>query len=268
MNAKLDTGRVFERVFSFYGSQFTLLIPAALVLFVPVAVINALLLKEGGLLLLVSAAVGLVASFWYQGMVVEATRDILDGRRDQTIGSLFRSAAPFIGPLLAVGVLAGIAIAIGLLLLIVPGLILITIWAVVVPVIVVERAGVFEAFGRSRELVRGNGWRVFGVIVVLFLVAIVFGGLVRGIIGGLTDESFVGYAIADAIVNVLIVPLTALAATVVFVELRRLKGQPLLEEGPAPLPPQEPAPPDTRTEAAPPEPQDAPPPSGPEAPPR
>jgi hypothetical protein len=241
MNAKLDTGRVFGRVFSFYGSQFTLLIPAALVLFVPVALLNGLLLSGGrGVLeLLLTVAISTIASYWFQGMVVEATRDILDGRRDQTIGSLFSSAAPFIAPLIAVGILAGIAIAIGLLLLIVPGLILITIWAVVVPVIVIERTGVFGSFGRSRELVRGNGWRVFGVIVVLFLLAIVFGGLVRGIVGAATDDSFVGYVIGDAIVNVLVVPLSALAATVLFVELRRLKGDPLLEEAagaPGPLP--------------------------------
>ena len=49
--------------------------------------------------------------------------------------------------------------------MIVPGLILITIWAVVAPSIVVEDKGVFEAFGRSRELVRGNGWKVFVAII-------------------------------------------------------------------------------------------------------
>ena len=40
MNAKLDTGRVFERIFQIYREQFTLLIPAALVLFIPVAILN------------------------------------------------------------------------------------------------------------------------------------------------------------------------------------------------------------------------------------
>ena len=68
-------------------------------------------------------------------------------------------------------------------------------------------------------------------------------------------------------------PLTALAATVVYVELRRIKGEPLAEDAgaqaPAPLPPQEPAPAATQTQAPPPEPQDAPPQTnGPEAPPR
>jgi hypothetical protein len=270
MNAKLDTGRVFERIFSFYGSQFTLLIPAALLLFIPVAIINGLLLSEGGnaLGVLISALLGVVATYWYQGMVVEATRDILDGRRDQSIGSLFSSAAPFIVPLLLAGILAGIGVAIGFLLLIIPGLFLITIWAVIVPVIVIERAGVIESFGRSRELVRGSGWQVFGVIVVLFLVLFIIRAALQAIIGGISDESFVGYALADLISNVLFVPLTALAATVIYVELRRVKGEPLPEaDAPPPLPPQQGAPPATQVHGGPPEPSDAPPQAGPEAPP-
>ena len=282
MNAKLDTGRVFERIFSFYGSQFTLLIPAALVLFLPVAIVNGLLLSSGGFLLaLVSSALSLIATYWYQGMVVEATRDILDGRRDHTIGSLFSSAAPFIGPLLVVGILAGIGIAIGFVLLIIPGLFLLTIWAVIVPVIVIERAGVLESFGRSRELVRGSGWQVFGVIVVIFLVSFIVRAIIGGIVGGISDDSFVGYAIADLIVNVLLVPLSALAATVMYFELRRVKGDPLAEEAgtASPLPPQDSPPPATHVSERPPEPSDAPPqaggpeapgppPAGPQAPPR
>jgi hypothetical protein len=266
MNAKLDTGRVFQRIFSFYGSQFTLLIPAALLLFIPIALLNGLLLSSGGLLLgLLAGALSLIATFWYQGMVVEATRDILDGRRDQTIGSLFSSASPFIAPLIAVGILAGIGIAIGLVLLIIPGLFLITIWAVIVPVIVVERAGVFDSFGRSHQLVKGSGWQVFGVII-------------NAIIGGISDDSFAGYAISDLIVNVLLVPLSALAASVMYFELRRVKGDALPEDSgaPSPLPPQEGPPPATHVSERPPEPSDAPPqqggpeapPAGPQAPPR
>lgn len=271
MNSKLDTGRVFERIFSFYGSQFTLLISAALVLFIPVALLNGLLLATGGVLVaLLSAAVSLIATFWYQGMVVEATRDILDGRRDHTIGSLFSSAAPFIAPLIAVGIVAGIGIAIGFVLLIIPGLFLLTIWAVIVPVIVVERAGVFDSFGRSRELVRGSGWQVFGVIVVIFLVSFIVRAVIGAIVGSVSDDSFAGYAVVDLIVNVLLVPLSALAATVMYFELRRVKGQPLAEEAGAPsLPPQEGQPPATHASERPPEPSDAPPQGGgPEAPPR
>jgi hypothetical protein len=238
MNTKLDTGRVFERVFQIYGEQFTLLIPAALLLFIPVAILNGIVLTGGGVLAaLITAAISVIATYWYQGMVVEAVVDILDGRRDHTVGSLFSSASPFIWPLFAAGVLAGIGIAIGLILLIVPGLFLLTIWAVIVPVIVVEKSGVLDSFGRSRGLVRENGWRVFGVIVVLFLLQAVVGGILQAVAGSITD-SFAGYAVADLIVRTLIVPLSAIAATVMFVELRRIKGEPLAEDTtaePAPL---------------------------------
>lgn len=279
MNAKLDTGRVFERIFSLYGSQFTLLIPVALVLFLPVALLSGLVSSSvaGILAAFLTFLLSIVAGYWYQGIVVEATRDILDGRRDHTIGSLFSSAAPFIGPLFVVGVLAGIAITIGLFLLVIPGLFLLTIWAVIVPVIVIERAGIFDSFGRSRELVRGSGWQVFGVLVVLFLISAVVGGVLGAIVGGFSDESFIGYAIANLLSSVLLAPLSALAATVIYVELRRIKGDPLIEdEAPSPLPRQEGAPLATNVSERPPEPSDAPPqaggreapPAGPQAPPR
>ena len=75
MNAKLDTGRVFERIFEIYREQFTLLIPAALILFIPVAILNGLVQTGGGALAaLATAAISLIASYWYQGMVVEAVR--------------------------------------------------------------------------------------------------------------------------------------------------------------------------------------------------
>jgi hypothetical protein len=232
MNAKLDVGRVFSQIFRIYGQQFALLIGGALAVFVPVAIINGLLYDEGGFVLtLIANAVALVASYLYQGMVVEAARDILDGRRDQSIGGLFRSAGAVVGTLIVVGILAGIAIAIGFVLLIIPGLILITIWAVIVPVVVIERAGVFEAFGRSRELVKGNGWQVFGVLVLLFIATFVIQVLIAAILGGIFDSVF-GFALGVLITSLLMAPLTALAASVIYFELKAIKGEPVLATGP------------------------------------
>jgi hypothetical protein len=236
MDAKLDIGRVFSQIFRIYGQQFALLIGGALAVFVPVAIINGLLYDSGGFFLTVIAnAVALVAGYLYQGMVVEAARDILDGRRDQSIGGLFRSAGAVIGTLIVVGILAGIAIAIGFVLLIVPGLILITIWAVVVPVVVIERTGVLEAFGRSRELVRGNGWQVFGVLILLFIAAFIVQILIAAILGGIFDSVF-GFALGILITSLLLSPLTALAASVIFFELKAIKGEPVLATGPGGVP--------------------------------
>ncbi len=240
MNGKLDTARVFERIFEIYRDQFTLLIPAALVVFVPVAIISGVIYAgDVGILgALIVAAIGTIATYWFQGMVVEAARDILDGRRDHTVGSLARSAATVIGPLLVAGILAGIGIGIGLLLLIVPGLFLLTIWAVLAPVIVVERRDALAAFGRSRELVRGNGWQVFGVILVLFLLQFLVTAVIQALANSVAD-SVVGYSLADLIVRLLVAPLSALAAAVLFFELKAIRGEPVLAEGegesPAPV---------------------------------
>jgi hypothetical protein len=279
MNQKLDVARVFERIFAIYKDQFTLLIPAALVVFVPVALISGLIYAGdvsiiGGLIV---AAIATIATYWFQGMVVEAARDILDGRRDHSIGSLVQSVTPVIGPLIIAGILAGLGIGIGLLLLIVPGLFLLTIWAVIAPVIVIERRGAIDSFGRSRELVRGHGWQVFGVIVVLFLIQFIITAVLNAVANSVSD-SFVGYTISDLIVRILVAPFTALAAAVLFFELKAIRGEPVLGTGaggqvtpgeqpaggPAPTPaePAAPAPP-PGPEAPPPGSQAPPPPGGP-----
>jgi hypothetical protein len=238
MNGKLDVARVFERIFRIYRDQFTLLIPAALLVFVPVAIINGIVYAgdvslAGVLLILV---IGTIASYWFQGMVVEAARDILDGRRDYEVSTLLRSAAPVIVPLFLAGVLAGLAFLIGFLLFVIPGLIVLTFFAVVAPVIVIERPGVIDAFRRSIELVRGTALQVFGVIVVLFLLQFIVGAVIQAIANDIAD-SFVGYAVADLLVRLLVAPLSALAAAVMYFELKSLHSEPVPAAPPAPPPP-------------------------------
>jgi hypothetical protein len=271
MTERLDIGGVLSRVFQYYGQQASLLLPAALLVFIPVAVINGVLRTEGGILVALCAAViGLIGTYWFQGMVVEAVRDMQDGVRDFDLGGLFRSVLPVLATLIGAGVLAGIAIGIGLILLIVPGLILLTIWAVLAPVIVVERTGVFDAFGRSRALVKNSGWQVFGVIVLLFIIQFIASLVLTGIAIAITD-SFVGYAVAQLIANVFIAPLAALASATMYFELRRLHGEapvsaaagpPTEAAPPAPAPGTPPPPPPPPSGGARP-PGSVPPPSGP-----
>jgi hypothetical protein len=145
-----------------------------------------------------------------------------------------------LGPLIVAGILAGIGIGIGLLLLIVPGLFLLTIWAVLAPVIVIERKDAMSSFGRSRELVRGNGWQVFGVIVVLFILQFVVTAVIQALANSISD-TVVGFSLADLIVRLLVAPLSALAAAVLFFELKALRGEPVLAAGPEVAAPAAPA---------------------------
>jgi ABC-type multidrug transport system fused ATPase/permease subunit len=237
MNRKLDVGGTLSQIFSTYGSQAGVLLPVAFGLFLIVAVVNGIL--AGGVLVLVGFAVSIVAGTLYQGMVVGLVRDVQDGRRDSSVGDLIDAAWPVVLPLIGVGILAGIAIAIGFVLIVVPGLILLTIWAVVAPVIVIERKGVMGSFGRSRELVRGNGWQVFGVIFVVFLITAVV-GIILGLIGAGVSDSLGARILFNLIASTLTAPITALAAATIYFRLLAIKGESV--EPPAapaaPLPPQ------------------------------
>jgi hypothetical protein len=223
---RLDIGGVIGETFRTYGAQAGLILGAAFIIFLPIAIIDGFIENQGGFLLgLVGSIVSIVGTYWFQGMVVQAVRDIQDGRRDFSLGELFSSVQNVVGTLIVVGILAGIGIAIGLVLIIVPGLILLTIWAVVGPAVVIDRPGVFGAFRRSRELVRGHGWAVFAVIVFFFILIAIGRGLIAALAGTIS-ETVVGYAVASLVGNLLLAPLGALAASVLYFHLRRLHGEP------------------------------------------
>jgi len=142
---------------------------------------------------------------------------VRDGHADLSIGQTVNEALPFIAPVAGASILAGIAITIGLLLLIVPGLFLITIWAVFVPVIIIERSGALASFGRSRELVRGHGWHVFWTLVMVYIIM-----LVANIILGLIFSALphvLGEGLSSVISGTLISPFLAIVVTLVYYRL-------------------------------------------------
>jgi hypothetical protein len=229
---QIEPGRVIGEAFQTYQAHAGALLGGAVIVIGIAGVINGLLgMSESLVLILLGVLIGLAAGFLYTGYVVKLVQDVRDGRRDFSVGELFSNAAPYVGTLVLNGILAGIAIAIGFVLIIVPGLILLTIWAVIAPSIVIEDKGVFEAFGRSRELVRGNGWQVFGAIVLAFLIVIAV-GLVAAIIGASIGDA--GYVILQAVANVLTAPVAALVSSILFFDLGGGHGTATGPEPPVP----------------------------------
>jgi hypothetical protein len=206
---------VVSRIWELYKDQSAVLIGTAVCLYALQFVIYLLLPGAAGFAL---ALLFWALSILYQGMVVKLVQDVQDGRRDHSIGDLLRSVEPVFWPLVAVSILFGLGVGLGFVLLIVPGLLLLVIWSVVAPVTVLERPGVFAAFGRSRTLVRGNGWNVFGVIVLVFLTVVV----VSVAVGIATDSlGAVGRSLVQWAVNAALAPVTALSASVLYFELRQ-----------------------------------------------
>jgi hypothetical protein len=196
----------------------------ALVVFVIVAAIGivlALLLGWFGALL--GAIVSFIGWYWLQGALIEAVSDVRDGKADLSVSETFSRVQPRLGSILGAGILLAIGIAIGFVLLIIPGLFLLTIWVAVIPAIVLEGRGIGESFGRSHDLVRGNGWNVFGVIILTILLLIAVGLVVGLVLSPLAD--WLASLIQQAVSSLVIGPFVVTVWTLVYYRLKALEDE-------------------------------------------
>jgi hypothetical protein len=220
---------VLEEAWRMYRAHAVHLLAIAFVIYLATAVIVGLLSLAGSFVgALLGAIVELFAAFLLQATLIKAVQDVRDGRADLSVGETVSAATPYLWPVAAASIIAGIAITVGLFLIIVPGLILITIWAVIVPVIVLERSGALSSFGRSQQLVRGNGWHVFGTLVLLFIILIVVNFLLGLVFVALPIVWRNG--ISTVISGTLIAPFIALVVTLIYY---RLTGAEAGTPGPA-----------------------------------
>lgn len=174
---------------------------------------------SGTLGLAIALGLGLLLRTAYAGML--AALVCLPGDHT-TAGPLWSSIRPVLSSLIWVTLL--VAACIGLTLItIIPPLILMTIWAVVVPVIVVERQGVIGSLRRSRELVRGHGWRVFGFLICTALITILFGllGLVVALPFG---NGIIGVMVGNFLLVCIAFPLLLGGPVALYQELVRIEG--------------------------------------------
>jgi hypothetical protein len=212
------TSGVISEAWGLYRQHWQHLVPIAAVVYVGVAVVTLVLSAVVPVLgALVGAVLSIVGIFWVQGALTRAVQDLRDGRADLSVAETFRSVGNKVGPIAGASILAALGIAIGFLLFIVPGLFLITIWSLIVPVIVLEHARALESFGRSRGLVRGNGWNVFGVVILTFLILALFGVLLGVLLSPLSPE--LQNLVSNVVSGALTAPFTALTWTLVYYRL-------------------------------------------------
>ncbi len=165
----------------------------------------------------VGAVIAVVGYFWVQAALVETVNDVRDGRADRTIGETYSAVRHRLVAATIAGVLGAIGIGIGLVLLVVPGLYLLTIWSMLIPVVVIERRSAGESFTRSREIVRGNGWSVFGLVIVTFLTAGVISAVIRALF--LPLPGFLDVWLGSVVAHSLTVPFAAAALTTAYFHL-------------------------------------------------
>lgn len=222
---------VLSESWQLYKTHARHLLTISFIVYVITAVVSALLREIGGAFgLLLADLITLIAVYLLEAALVKAVQDVRDGRVDLSVGQTFSAATPFLGPVAIASILAGIAIVIGLILIIIPGLFLITAWCLIVPVIVLEGTGTFGSFGRSWQLVKSNFWNVFGTLVLVFIILFAVEIVLAVILVAL--PTFLTNFLATVIGGTLVAPFIAVVATLMYFRLSAVNvGSPVMAGG-------------------------------------
>jgi hypothetical protein len=237
---KIDIGRVMQRGFAAIGSNAAAFFLAAIMLVgLPTVVMNYLMLGQVeavaanpgdpafwstyAALILVS----ILTTYLLQAAVVRSTILDLSGRPID-FGSSLAAALMLLLPIIGLAIVSGIAIGLGFLLLVVPGVILYLMWSVAVPVLVEERRGVFGSLSRSAELTKGSKGRILGLIVIYSIFSSMISAVVSLFSGaGMTGTGEIAspllFAVLAGVTGVVNGVVMAAMLASLYVELRTVK---------------------------------------------
>lgn len=181
---RVSIGRIFRRAFSALGRSPVLIVGLALILggvpSLALRYIAGILIAGGPLnagsasiyrlleLLLVSMPFSMAVSSLAHAAITRATVSAIEGRTS-SFGECLETALAVFLPIFAMSIVSTIAVGLGLILLVVPGVVLYLIWSVALPALVIERIGIFEALRRSAVLTKGAKWQILGISLIFLL---------------------------------------------------------------------------------------------------
>ncbi|ATY09740.1 hypothetical protein CU254_04120 [Amycolatopsis sp. AA4] len=157
--------------------------------------------------------------------------------RPVDFGSAMREAAPRLLPLLAVTVLYALATIVAAAFCLLPAVLPYVFWSLTGPALVLERGTIGQAFTRSRQLVSGMFWRVFGVLLLAGVIGWIISAIISvpfsigsGAFSGLfnpqatlpkvTTGDLVLQSVGKVIAETIVMPFTALVTVVLYIDQR------------------------------------------------
>ena len=165
--------------------------------------------------LIVTAVISVIISAVLQAAILRAAAPATIGDPVDPQES-YRFGFKRLGSVILVSLLVGLAVAGGLILLVIPGLIFLIFLSVSVPVLIVENRRGRAALSRSWNLVKGHFWHAVGVIIVAGIIT----GIVGGIIGSIGGDVWVVRWIFSSIGTIITAPFTALVSVLLYLDLR------------------------------------------------
>lgn len=225
----------YVRIWRTYRGWASSLIGLALVVFVPLGLLDALTvsieienfdLDSGIKVATVALAIGaitmtgLLGEIFFSGAIaISLTHP--HGERPPSPREIATRVK--YGRLILVDIAFVLIVAAGLILGFVPGLLAFVFLSLAGPAVEIEERSASGALARSFQLVRGNFWLVFWVVVPIEVAGDAIGSGVAAGVHGLLGRTFVATWLAESLSNVVLSPFFAVAAVLLTVELIGLK---------------------------------------------
>jgi hypothetical protein len=229
-------GRVVSRTFGACGRNLVTFLLVALLFMLPAMAVDfyvgtpnyiAAGTAKGWMFGVLAALPQFICPYLLAAALVKATITDLNGERPSLGSALSNGFALFL-PVLVLTVMSLLGVMLGTLLLVVPGLMLMTGWSVVVPVRVTEHTGIMQTFGRSWDLTSGYRWKIFGLLVMYIIVIFLLSFVTRLISGvslaqAATAMGGIPYISLMWLNSVIVGLLSAVGAAAIYYELRTVK---------------------------------------------
>ena len=246
MSREPGPAQLYRRILATLRAEALPLLTVAAIVFVPLSLLEAVgdqeleidledltVLEIGGLTIAALLQVGtsLVGEVFYAGAVAALILGKRTGIR-RRLSDVAREL-PYLR-LLAVDLLYSAGVALLILLLIVPGVLFFTYYALTAPIVEIEDRRIRAAFRRSRELVRGHFWTVLAILLPVSTAIELFTEVDQAAVNALLGDSLLSDWLGTSIVNVALTPIYAVAAVVLTIALIEAKGDRLPARSPAP----------------------------------
>jgi hypothetical protein len=238
--------QLYRRILATLRAEALPLLTVAAIVFVPLSLLEAVgdqeleidledltVLEIGGLTIAALLQVGtsLVGEVFYAGVVAALIVEKRTGIR-RRLSDVAREL-PYLR-LVSVDLLYSVGVAVFFVLLIVPGVLFFTYYALTAPIVEIEDRRIRAAFRRSRELVRGHFWTVLAILLPVSTAIELFTEADQAAVNALLGDSLLSDWLGTSIVNIALTPIYAVAAVVLTIELIEAKGDRLPARSPAP----------------------------------
>lgn len=166
----------------------------------------------------VQATTSLLGEVFYSGAVALTLAPDERGRRPRLL-EIARSLS--YGRLIGVDILYGLAVALGLLLFVVPGVVVFTWFSLAGPLVEIEGDTVRSSFARSRRLVRGRFWTVLAVLGPITVASEVITNAALALSHGVFASPLLGDWVGESLTSIALSPFYAVAAVLITLHATR-----------------------------------------------